>query len=127
MDNNDYDGNINSNNNAPAARDRKTADGVVVPSGGVSDDENHAPEVARAKTRQAGEEFSGSDALRESPSVLGSASVGERRAVPVPVPNSHGAGGGSGEGAEKEGPRNRAGFHSYDETHQVIKRLVGKQ
>lgn len=44
--------------------------------------------------------------------------VGERRAVRVPVPNFPDAGG-SGGGEGKEGTRNRAGFHSYDETHQV--------
>lgn len=50
--------------------------------------------------------------------------VGERRAVPVPEPKIIRAGrGGADEG--KDGTRNRAGFHSYDETHQVIGKFSG--
>lgn len=121
-DDDDDCGNKSNNNKVPAARDRETTDGVVVPGGGVSDT-SRAEEVARTKTKQAGKGFPGCGAVGESPPVLGLAAVEERRAVPVPMPNFQGAGG-SGAGEEtKEGSKNRAGFHSYDETHQVIKVL----
>lgn len=117
-DDDDDGNNSNNKNNTPPTSDRETTDGAVGPNGGISE-EIRAKDAARTNTKKAGKGFPGSDAVGESPSILGSAAVGERRAMPVPVPNSYGAGGGNEEAQENEGPKNRAGFHSYDETHQV--------
>lgn len=115
---NDNDDGVSNSNTTPAARDRD-----AIPGGGAFD-ASGAEEIVRTKETQSGDDevLPRGDALGHDPSVAGSTPGEERRAVPVPVPRFQRAeddGGSEG----KEGSKNRAGFHSYDETHQVIESL----
>ena len=110
-----------SNGNKPGARDR--AGGDSVPGGGASDAEGAQEMVETRGTRSATKvAATRDDAFGRDPSWRGSTPADESRAVPVPVPRfQRPEDDGGGEGTE--GSKNRAGFHSYDETHQVIERL----
>lgn len=109
-----------SNSNSPlATRDREYIDSGVVPGGGDSDARG-AEKSVRKKGTQSAEVAPRGGAYGNDPSVLDrNDPAKESRAVPVPVPHFQKAkDDGGGEGTE--GSKNRAGFHSYDETHQVM-------
>ena len=100
---------IRDHYDAPAARDRVCSG--AVPGGDASGESG-------ANTRSAGA-ASRCEAFSRNPSVKGSTPAEENRAVPVPVPRfwrAEDSGGSEG----TEGSKNRTGFHSYDETHQVM-------
>lgn len=116
--NNDEDG-IGDSDGTPAARDRVGSD--VVP-GGDASDASGAEEIVQTAEIRSAEVASRGDVLGIDPSVKGSTPAEENRAVPVPVPRFQGAeDDGGSEGTE--GSKNRTGFHSYDETHQVTESL----
>lgn len=118
---NDGKGGISNTSQTPTVRDREDAAGSgVVPGGGAtSSGASGAEEVVPAKESQAAESAPRGDEFGKDPSALGSTPREGNRAVPVPVPRFQRAEDDGGkEGTE--GSQNRAGFHSYDETHQVI-------
>lgn len=119
---NDGDDDASNSSNTPAPRIRDDVGGGIVPVGGASD--ANGADIVVTKDAQSAEVAPRGDAFgdEEHSSVLGSTPAEEEgRAVPVPVPRFRRAGDdGGGEGTE--GSKNRAGFHSYDETHQVCSR-----
>lgn len=124
--NDDEDG-VSDSSNTPAAGDREENGGGVVPGGGASDSSGAEERVRWTETQSATVAPRG-DALGTDPDldVLGSTPTKETRAVPVPVPRfQRTAHDGGSEGTE--GSKNRTGFHSYDETHQVIESLWWNQ
>eukprot|EP00752_Nemacystus_decipiens_P004092 g3745.t1 len=104
----------------PPARDRVGGD--VFPGDGASD-AHGAEEIVQTQGSRPAKVAPRGDAVGKDPSVAGSAPAEETRAVPVPVPRFQRAeDGGGSEGTQV--PKNRAGFHSYDETHQIFTHIL---
>ncbi|CAM9296477.1 unnamed protein product, partial [Hapterophycus canaliculatus] len=109
----------NHNYNTPVGHERKDrkrggVDIVVVPTGDAFGEGGEEEVVERMKYNPAGEARSAA-----------SAAVRETRAMPVPVFEGarEGEDVGSG-GAATKASKKRAGFHAYDETHQVFTHIL---
>lgn len=109
-----------SNNDMPVGQEREDnnsegVDVVFVPTGDASGAGGEEKVVERIKGHPTGEVHSSS-----------STTVKERRATPVPTYEGarEGEDGSNGSSGGK-GSNKRAGFHAYDETHQVVYHAPG--